>query len=254
MGTLLAFAIPLGIALKQIAWETLATRQAREAVAARFGDDARVSQVQVDFDARPIRVRAVVFTQGLRSGVEAEASRAMTEELGQPVEVAIEQVRIGEADAEAAQLAEARGEAADRSNRIVERLALVAGVPPERILIDREHRVARVRAVPLPGATMRAYQLLEARAGAGERDWTIMLVPPATALPEIAEVTDPPNAEMQAALGTAVWAYKRLETPIGVSGSGARDVVETLRAAGVEARAIAPSSGPTRLSWLPLGS
>ena len=40
VGTLLAFAVPLGLALRQIAWETLATRQAREAVTERFGEDA----------------------------------------------------------------------------------------------------------------------------------------------------------------------------------------------------------------------
>jgi hypothetical protein len=251
LGTLIAFAFPLGLALRQIAWETLATRQAREAVAAEFGENARVSQLQVDFDAHPIRVSAVVFTPALRNGAEADASRALTDGIGRPVDVAIEQVRVGQADAEAAQLAEARGAAADRTaERIAERLSLVAGVPPERILIDREHRVARVRAVPLPGATMQAYRLLEARAAADEHDWTILLIPPATALPEIPQPHDPPDPEAEAAFDTAVWAYRRLEIPIGVSGPGAAAVVERLRAAGVQARAVAPSSGPTRLSWL----
>lgn len=255
LGTLIAFAFPLGLALKQIAWETLVTRQAREAVTARFGDDARVSQIQVDFDALPIRVRAVVFTPDLRNGAESEASRALTDELGQPVQFGIEQVRIGHGDAEAAQLADARGAAADRTaDRITERLALVAGVSPDHILIDREHRVARARAVPLPGATMQTYQLLESRAAAGERDWTVMLVPPPTTLPEVPALSDLSAPEVQAALATATWAYHRLEIPIGVSGRQADAVAERLRSAGVEVRIVDPRSGQTRLIWLPAGS
>ena len=160
VGTLLAFAVPLGLALRQIAWETLATRQAREAVAERFGEEARVSQLQVDFDASLSACAPWCSRRSLRNGAEGAASRDLAAALGRPVEVGIEQIRIGQADAEAAQLAEARGAAADRTaGRIAERLALVAGVAPEQILVDREHRIARVRAVPLPGATMRAVSI-----------------------------------------------------------------------------------------------
>ena len=227
------------------------TRQAREAVAERFGDDARVSQLQVDYDSRLIRVSAVVFTPDLRGGAEREASQALVAAINRPVEVGIEQVRVGGANAEAAQLAEARGSAADRTaERVAERLALVAGVTRDRVLIDREQRIARVRAAPLPGATIRAYQVLESRAAAGERDWRILLVPPAAALPEIPPATDQLNPQTEAALRTAIWAYQRLEIPVGVSGSGAVDVAQRLRSAGVEARVIAPSSGPTQLHWL----
>jgi hypothetical protein len=240
--------------LHQIAWEALASRQAREVIAARFGDNARISQVQVDYDATPIRVSAVVFTPQLRSGAGAEATRALATSLSMPVEVAIEQVRVGQADAEAAQLAEARGASADRTvDRLAERLALIAGVPREQILIDRDHRIARVRSIALPGASMRAYQLLEARVAADETDWTILLIPPAASLPDVPALSDPPSTETEAALSTAVWAYHRLQTPIGVSGSDSDALVERLRAAGVEARLVAPASGPNTLTWLAPG-
>ena len=254
VGTLLAFAIPLGLALRQIAWETLVSREAREAVSERFGDNARISQLQVDFDARPIRVRAVVFTPALRDRAEAEASQALTQGIGRPVEVGIEQVRVGQAEAEAAQLAEARGAPADRTaDRIAERLALVAGVPADQVLIDRAHRIARVRAAPLPGATMRAYQLLEARVGEAEHDWTILLIPPPAALPEIPRPQDPPDPDAEAAFDTAVWACRRLNLPIGVSGTGAAALAARFVDAGVEAHPVSPATGPNRLSWLAPG-
>lgn len=255
IGTLLALAVPLGLALRQIARETLASRQAREVIAGRFGENARISQLQVDYDVRPIRVSAVVFTPDLRNGAEAAASRELAALLDRPVAVGIEQVRVGEANAEAAQLAEARGAAADRTaDRLAERLALVAGVPREQVLIDRDHRVARVRAVPIPGATMQAYQQLESRVAAGEREWTVLLIPPAATLPQMPALTDPPSAEAEAALATVIWAHRRLEIPIGVSGGDANEVVARLRTSDVDARVVSPSTGPVRFSWRAPGS
>ena len=255
LGTLLAFAIPLGLALRQIAWETLTAREARETIAARFGDDARVSQFQVDFDADPIRVSAVVFTPGLQSDAEGEAGRALAESLGRPIEVAIEQVRVGTANAEAAQLAEARGAAMDRgAARIADRLALLAGATPEDVLVDRQRRLARVQAAPLPGANLLAYRQLEARAAAGETGWTILLVPPAAAFPEIPSLTDPATPEAEAALTTVVWAWRRLRMPVGVSGAEAEAVAARLQEAGVDARVTETGAGPVRFAWLAPGA
>lgn len=254
IGTLAALAVPLGLALGQIAWEAGVTRQARALIVERFGEDARVSQLQIDFDAEPIRVSAVVFTPALRTGAEGETARELTGEIGRPVDVGIEQIRIGRADAEAAQLAEARGAAADRSaDRIAERLALLAGVPPDQVLVDREHKVARVRAAVLPGASLQAYRLLEERAAAEESDWRVILVPPPAAFPEIAALGDPPGAEEEAALATVLWAARRVNAPISVAGAGADRVAERLRAAGVDARAGEARTGPVRFSWLAPG-
>lgn len=255
LGTLAALAVPLGLALRQIAWEAVASGQARQTIAAQFDENARVSQLVVDYDADPIRVRAVVFTPAVRPRADAEATRALAASLGRPVEVGIEQVRIGNANAQAAQLADARGAATDpTADRIGQRLALLAGVPLDQVLIDREHRTARVRATPLQGATLRAYQELEARAAAGEGDWTILLIPPPAALPEIPALTDPPSVGEQAAFGTAVWAARRLEMPVGVSGADAVAIVARLSSAGVDARPSGPSTGPNRLVWLAPGA
>ncbi len=254
LGMLAAFAVPLGLALRQIAWEAVVSRQARETIAGRFDENARVSQLVADFDAEPLRLRAVVFTPALRSGAEAEATRILAEALGRPVEVGIEQVRVGSTDPQAAQLAEARGAIAESTaDRVAGRLALVAGVPLENILIDRGRRTARVRATPLPGATLRAYQQLEARVAAGEADWTILLIPPPAPLPEIPPLADPAGSEEQAAFDTAVWAWRRLEVPIGVSGQDSVAVTERLRTAGVDARTSGATSGPNRLEWLAPG-
>ncbi|MGE0179237.1 MAG: DUF389 domain-containing protein [Sphingomonas sp.] len=254
VGTLIAFAVPLGLALRQIAQEAIATREASAAIAEPFGEGARVTQLTVDFDVDPVRVTAVVFTPALRGDAEAVTMRRLASALGRPVEVDIEQVRVGQANVEAAQLAEARGAAADRSAaRIADQLALVAGATREDVLIDRDRRIARVRAATLPGATLRAYQELEARASAVEREWTILLIPPPAPFPDMPALTDPPGVEAEAALATVTWAWQRLRAPIGVSGDGAEAIAQRLRDAGVDVRVTEPGSGPLRFAWLAPG-
>ena len=100
---------------------------------AHFGKNARVSQVEIDYDAKPLAVEATVFTPSYRdecgAGARASGWRLV---LGQPVEVKIEQFTVGseQGEAEATQIAAARGAASEATRaRLAERLALVAGVP-----------------------------------------------------------------------------------------------------------------------------
>jgi uncharacterized hydrophobic protein (TIGR00271 family) len=250
--TLLALAVPLGIALRQIAWEAVVSRQARDLIAARFDERARVSQVEIDYGAQPLRVSAVVFTPSYRGAAERDAATALSAAIGRPAEVDIEQVRIGDADAQASQLAAARGAAADRSaDRIAQRLALVSGRQPDQVVVDREHRVARVRAAPLPGATLEAYRMLETRIAEAEPGWTLLLVPPVEALTDITLDADADDTARGRALALVVWAAQREEMPVAVSGTGAEQLVGQLQGAGVDARLAEGSAGtgPVRFVW-----
>ena len=256
LGTMVAFAIPLAVSLRQIALETVAARHSREIIAAQFGGQARVDQIAIDHAARPIRVTGTVFTPAFRDGAEAEAERLLTAVLKRPVEVSLEQFRVGTADAEASQLAAARaGRAAEqRTGRLVERLALIAGVEPEAILIDRRGTGAVVRAARLPGATMATYRALEARVAASEPRWRISLIPPPAALAPVTFDGEAPDAAGREAIATAVWAARRLRLPLGVVGGEARAeaVLAALREAEVEAERVdgeGAAAEPVRLAW-----
>lgn len=239
LGVFAALAVPLGLALRQIAWEALAARQARDVLGAQFATEARIAQVALDYDAEPLNVTATVFTPAYRTGVDARAARELTRLYGRPVTVAIEQVRIGGESAGAAQLASARAGASDAGvDRLADELALIAGTPREQVLIDRDRRIARVRAVPLPGATLDAYRMLEARLAAAERGWTIYLVPPVLDLPA-------PEAD---ALATVAWAATRLERAVSVSGADAEEIAASLRARGVQVE-IGDTRGAARVTW-----
>ena len=75
----IALSIPLALALKRIAWESFASRTIRNAVLAPFPTDARASQVEIDFDRRPIRVNAVVLTSKMVGGIDERVTNAVTQ-------------------------------------------------------------------------------------------------------------------------------------------------------------------------------
>lgn len=256
IGAFAALALPLGLSLRQIAWETTASREVRAALGELFGGKARLSQVEIDFAARPIAVEATALTPQYRADANRRAEALLGERLGQPVSVAIEQYRVGVAEADAAQLADAQGarKAAEaRAAELVDYLALVAGVAPGDVLIDRSARRAEVRAAALPGAGLGTYRALEARVAAGAPGWQVTIVPPAGRLPDVAIVNDAPDS---AAIATALWGAARRGLALAVRGRAedAVRVAEALRSGGADATVVPDggsdrADGIVRLDW-----
>lgn len=268
----IALAIPLGISLRQIAWETRASNAISGAIRDQFDRSARLSQIDPDFAADPINVTATVFTPAIQPDAEAMAERVLARELGRKINVSIRQFRVGtgSGDAETALLASARNDERERLNQarqaIATQLAMVAGTESDDVVVDPAKRVATVRAARLPDAGLAAYQALEQRVAATMPGWDIRMVPPASALPDVAATLAATPADAQdegksaATLAAAppvklaVWAAHRIGTPIGVSGppDAARRVVDALVAQGVEASVTNDDSrsGAVRLRWL----
>ncbi|MBC2776602.1 DUF389 domain-containing protein [Parasphingopyxis marina] len=253
-------AIPLGFSLRQIAWEANTTSQAQGLVRDQFAD-ARVSQLDLDFDSDPIQVTASVLTPEIVDDAEAQVARSLERQLGRPFAVTIRQYRVGTASdaAETAQIAVARmqeqAEAAEREvTEVRQSFALLAGVTPGDVTVDRSLRRAVVRARPLPGAGLETYRALEARLGAQRSEWMLELVPPATRLPAIAMEEGAPSEAGSERLQLAIWAAKRVGAPLGVAGSDgdAEAVIALLHEAGIAAtrRAGGAGSGTVALTWL----
>lgn len=213
-GSVLLLAIPLGLSLKKIAWEALATREAKAAIAQAFGSNARVSDVEMQFDASPLRVNATVLTPHYRAVVETSVERALEQRLGEPVSMTIDQVRTSDGETTSIDLAKASAAALQRNaDRISRELALLAGVGIDQVLVDANHKTAEVRAAPLPGADLAAYDALEKRLAANESGWRIVLIPPPLPLPSI----DDPDSRDKA-VDVAGWAALRLGLPVRVTG------------------------------------
>ncbi len=261
--SLISLAIPLGIALRQIAWESNAARQINTAVLEAFDNRARLSEIQVDYDTDPIRVVATVLTPQINPDAERDVARVMNRQLGATVDANITQYRVGTSDsaAEEAQLSRAR--ASERSDRrraeaLAERLALIAGVTEDDVLIDSERRRALVTARPLEGATLGAYRELESRITATEENWRIALRPPARPLPAVAMEEGEPTEEGTRAIALSVWAAERLEMAVVVEGGSAAvaRVRELLGERGVRTSAGGRNAPPgeVRLRWASPGS
>lgn len=252
LAAFIALAVPLGFTLKQIAWEAAASRQARDVVSAQFGSKARIDQIDIDYAADPVSVTATVLTPAFVANAERQVQETLADTLGQPVAVSIEQFRVGIDNAETAQLA--RAQASERATgeaagKLAERLALVAGVAPQAVLVDSGNRRALVQAAPLDGAALTAYRQLEARVAASAPGWRVELIPPAIDPGAVSFTDGTPDAAGREALGAAIWAAQRLRLPLGVSGGEAESIIAGLAETGVTARRT-PGNGPVTLSWL----
>ncbi len=256
---IIALAVPLALSLKQIAWEALAFRHAREAISEYFGRNARLTELEIDHNSEPVEIAATVLTGRYFPKPEADVTRQLTALLKRPVRVEIDQVRTEDGGAEAMEIAAAKaGGSERRASRLAEKLALVAGVTPQDVLIDRAGKRAFVRAAALPGADLATYFALEERVASVEEGWSIALVPPARELPDVEFGPDGPTPVGQAAIRTAAWAAKRLGFEIGISSANvarAEAILAQLNDAGVRARLVSGGkSGTVQLRWIAPGS
>ena len=214
----IGMAIPLGVSLNRIGREALATSQTRSLLSDRFGANARVTQLDIDFTASPIVVRAVVITPRRSMQKTSAIQAALAEQLGRPVRLNLDQILLGAgADALAAQREELRqaGEAtntaAQRVTDLANGIALITGITPDAVTVDRDHHRAVAAAAILPGATLATYRALERRAAEQSEDWDVAIVPPQARLPEIAFADDADTLDAAAsdAVATSAWAAHR---------------------------------------------
>ncbi|WP_314372502.1 DUF389 domain-containing protein [Sphingomonas paucimobilis] len=257
VGALGVLSIPLVAALRQIAFEAVAQRQTRDTIRARFPDTSRLGQLDIDYGAKPIRIRAVVFTPRLEPQADRVLAADLRARLSRPIDLHVDQLRVSLDDngVEAAQLARASASsapsAADQQQRAAADLALIAGIAPTAVRIDPSQRILSADAAPLPGLGLAGYRTLEQRAAGALPQWTVHLAPPAdTALPTIRFVEGVINGDL---LDATAWASERLDRTVRVHGgtlAQRRAVAEGLMSRGGQAEA-GSAGGALRLEWAP---
>ncbi|WP_288457144.1 DUF389 domain-containing protein [uncultured Sphingomonas sp.] len=249
--------VPLGAALRQIAFEAIAQRQVRETIANRFPTASRLGQLDIDFGAEPIRIRAVVFTPRLDPAADRVLAGDLRRRLAHGIDLHVDQLQVAPDDggAEAAQLARATAGAKSddgddrRRQRMIADVALVAGVPATVVRADAEARTLHVTAAALPGLPLAGYRSLEQRATQAAAPWSVALVPPTEAPLPTPAITD--GVIDDAALGSASWAAMRSGRTVTVDGGSAAQ--RRAVAAGIVARGGAATEGVAggrlRLGW-----
>lgn len=248
----LLLAIPLGLSLRQIAWEANGQRIIGRIIEARFDTRARIDQLRIDWDAEPVAVTASVLTPQFLPNANARVAAALKSELGEDITVTLNQYRVGtEAGAaDQAALTQARAREQDEAFKavtgaLIARMAVAAGIEPAEVVVDAPNRRVIATARPLPGLTLAGYRTLEARVGQGADGWTVRLRPPLLPLPSVTFEDGEPDAAGREALATIRWAATRTGVPVALSGPGAvlDPVMETIAGDG-EFRARPANGGP----------
>ncbi len=219
-------AIPLGLSLVQIGHEANISRSANGLIKDQFGPRARVSQIDIDFNAEPILISASVFTPTIRSGAEEQSSRVLSRTFKDPIQVQIEQYKVETGDnAAQAELAALRAREQQQAvetqvSKLRENLALVAGVEQDDVIVDTSKRRAIVMAKPLPGASLQTYYALEQRMVKQMPDWAINIQPPPAILPDLVIAENELTSASKQRLEWISWAA--LRSPMAMRMTGAK--------------------------------
>lgn len=217
-----AMAVPLAISLSHIASEAVAVSQIRSFLSGRFGAEARVTQLDVDFDRTPLAVRTVVIAPRSRAESNALLQTDLSDRLGRPVALRVDQVLLdpgaGSVEAQRAELRQANDAVArdiGTANGVSVLVALAAGVTPDAVTIDRDHQRVTATAAILPGAELATYGALEQRAANSVEGWQVAIIPPIAPLPVIsfADNVDTLDAPARQAVLLSAWAARRWNSP-----------------------------------------
>ena len=256
IGTLAAFACRSASRLRQIAWEALVTaagaRGSSRDGSARTPGSASSRSITMPSRSASARSSSRRTCAAARRGRPRKPSRG-----ARPAGRGRHRAgpdRRRERRGGAARRGAGRGGGPDR-RAVAERLALVAGVhsrpDPDR---SRAAHCARPRRATSGSDAFAPTSCLRAAPrpakGTGGSCW----FRPPRRCPKSRQRPIRSIPKPQAALATAIWAYQRLEIPDRRVGAGAVRRRREASSAGVEARVVAPSSGPTRLHWLAPGT
>ena len=214
-------AIPLAISLRRIAGEALTVAEVRSFLSGRFGDQSRLTQLDVDFERKPMVVRAVVIAPRDRAIAKPILAAELAKELGRPATLRIDEVLLSpgaetiDRQRVELKLAESAQAAVAEDDTTAKLVALAAGVAPDAVTIDQDRHRAIVQATVLPGASLATYFALEHRVASATAGWDITIVPPVMPLPTIAfpDGVDALDDAGRQAVRLSAWAARRWNAP-----------------------------------------
>ncbi|WP_181160186.1 DUF389 domain-containing protein [Sandaracinobacter neustonicus] len=209
-----ALAVPLGLSLKQIAWEAWATRTIRGHVTREFGDHSRIVALDPDFSGQKLVIRATVLTDRMHGKATDDLERRLTKLLNRPVQLQLSQVLVNQSAAQA-ELNRPRSSDSARADQLARadmaaRLSLVANVPVEAVLVDPVARLATAQvttARPLVELMQAEQRLTEDSPG-----WSVRILPIAGPLPDLPVPEAGLTKADDSGLDALVWALSRRGT------------------------------------------
>lgn len=223
-----ALSIPLGISLRDIAYETQVTNSIKSEILMPFaGVQSRLSDLTVTFPSRTeLNVEATVLTRKRIASAQSTLQSQLSEKMGRAVTVSLGQVLIdqdvGLEQAKFLELtnssfgAPLRAEIAriETLSQVRRGEAELRNAVPFKLAgadINAETQSASLFATRQAGFSAASYQAIEAGLSKNFSNWNIKVIPPVLDLPLInfAKGEDDMTPEMTPLLETIAWALKR---------------------------------------------
>jgi uncharacterized hydrophobic protein (TIGR00271 family) len=267
--------LPLGFALRDIAYEARVQNLVRAEALKPFGDqEAEVSGLTVSFPRNePIHIQQTVLIHEQVPDAEAKLVEHYKQVLKAPVNVRLNQVLVDQDKPIDAQtvLRMAEQSMAPLQRQIAEMSRQEAGVseirsavsfPTLAIDADADKRTVVIVAAPNDALTVSGYRAMEAELGRRFPGWKVAVTPPMRDLPRVTfERGSTLSDEGKATLDDVVWALNRWGTrSVEVTGyaslggsmaantrlalARAKAVSDVLQAAGVQAEAVSGYIAP----------
>ncbi len=260
--------LPLGFALRDIAYETRATNIVREQALIPFeGQRAELSSISVRFPAdRPIEIQQTVLVHDRVPDAEEKLTQRFEDLLQRPVIMRLNQVLV--ADDETLDAASVRELAASSIAPLRQQVELLdrrrstasdirEAIPFRTQAVDIDAAALSVRIVPARDSSLGLGGLMEAESQIAARfpGWTVRILPAVQSLPDVTFAREAEfDAAAQKTAGVIAWALKSWEAKsasvsgrasLGGSASANRKlaleraeaVAAYLKAAGIEATA-----------------
>lgn len=210
VGVFLVMAVPLAFTLRQIAQESLITRQLRTAILAQLPPGSRISQLDINHDASPVAASAVVVTPRFDQAAEADIADAWANITQDKASFSLNQLVANQdlprLEQERSALAEAQRTDVGTATAtgLLESVSLATGTPEADILIDPATR--RLVANARPGAALATLHRTELMLSERHPEWQIRIIPAATTR---LVITFAPGSAQPIDAAPALWAVSR---------------------------------------------
>ncbi len=221
-----ALSVPLGFALRDIAYEARVQNLVREEALMPFeGKEAMVASLSVDFSRdEPIKIQQTVYAKELVPGAEEALAEHYAAVLDAPVNVQLHQVAVDQnkpidqatieklTQSSVAPLQQALARM-DERERSANDIRDAVGFRAQAVDIDPQAKTATIVAARSVDMNLATLQTMEIQMQERFPGWDIKVAPPVQPLPRIAfELNAADISELgEARLQTMIWALKRWE-------------------------------------------
>jgi uncharacterized hydrophobic protein (TIGR00271 family) len=188
--------LPLGVALKDIGYQTYITKITQSSIKEYFGEkQSRISQFNVKFNHNEgVTIDAVVLTPQYKSKAQSEIKTVLNQKTGENINLSLDQVVVAqeiikEANSklvtENALVASSQTQSPrySRIDEMTKALEQATFFPTEYIKVEIDSKVAYIQAKIAKGVTIATLRQFEGKLTERHPGWTIKVIPPFQSLP-----------------------------------------------------------------------